>query len=289
MSKDLSVCIMTVNRPRSLVNTLRSLKLVTLPFRLIIVHEDHPIPEKWIRRNFKDVNLVRFTGGTIGEKKNKYLRKIRTPFFLKLDDDMIVHPGAVEHLYWLMQNIPRLGAITGMSARDGVFPVYGGHSNYYRLGAYLFRKMIPLNQVAKNPTSIYDHIPEGHTLFRTCAFPLGYDTNYEVGYSHYDTQFMFNLMGWYSGTTRYALFDHRHGSSSKEYLDFHNEKRLELLKKSREHFKKKWGLEIIDPRSDDKVAKLFYMLQKTIETIKHPEIYQTRGSPLERIRGLLNV
>lgn len=290
MSLDLSVCIMTVNRPNSLKRTLRSLKYIKTPFKLIVVHDDHPIPEDWIHRHFKDVNLIEFTGGSIGEKKNRYLEAVDTPYFLKLDDDMIVFPNSVEMLMYTIDHAPGLGAITGISGFNGYIPVYGGHSDYRFLGDHLFRWLYSVRDVVYRQQVLCDHIPEGHTIFRTKALPLGYDNKYEVGYSHYDTQLELKVSGWRCGVTPYAIFLHNHDNElDPEYKQFHIGDRLDLVKKSRQRFKEKWGLDIVDSRIETIQGKALYSMISTLDTLRHPEIYKTRGSPLERIRGLLNV
>jgi len=183
----------------------------------------------------------------IGEKKAKMVELCETPFFTKLDNDMLVHPMAVELQLEALKNRPGLAICSGITLQNGVLPKYLGVARFRQVGRYLMKLRPKSEEILRSELYYADLLPTGHTTWRLEAFKeLCFDERYDLGYSHWDTCTQIWLSKWRGAVHTRSLFDHRHSDSPHAYHKFHDEDRLRILWESRRNFIDKWGLRPVE-------------------------------------------
>ncbi len=278
---ELTICILTTTRKRSLLTCLRSLKKTDTPFNLIVVREPGSLKPKHIHNLYPEALVLDFKNGLIGAKKQLYHNHVDTRYYMKLDDDMVAHPGAVDHLVHCIKTKLGQVSVSGIALRDGEKPTYSGHADFRRLGEYLLLDQISTDFLLHGPSIWPCSFPlEGCTVYKTDQ--VEYDPGFEVGYSHWDTCYRLHLLEKPQLVAPSALFDHRH-NAEPEYRNFHRNKRLKLIRKSRQKFIEKWSLTPVDSHSRRLAGKALYLAQRAAQTIRQP----SQGPLAERLGNYL--
>jgi hypothetical protein len=183
----------------------------------------------------------------IGFKKSKMLEIIDTPYFTKLDNDIIVYPGALEAEVEALESNLDLAACSGMTLQEGRLNRFIGVAHFKKIGIYLMKLRPLTTDIMQKKLYYADLIPEGHTTFRTKAFKyLSFDPTYDLGYSHWDIAVQIWKSPWKCAVRTDAFFDHRHRESPPAYNQFHDIERMKILRESRRLFIEKWGLHPVE-------------------------------------------
>lgn len=223
---ELTVVVFHYMREESLRNCLRHLEENTVtPYRLVVMREDgERMP--------------------IGEKKAKMMEHIDTPYFTKLDNDMMVKRFAIDYQLQTIKLHEELGACSGLIKQNGCVPKHVGIGDLKRVGNYIIRIRPKISKFNRENIVYGDYFPEGATTYRTEAFQtIHFDPLYDIGYSHWDTITQFWLSGWRTAIDLRSVINHVHPYD--KYAQWKKSQRT-AFKQSRRRFIEKWGLRPVE-------------------------------------------
>jgi len=271
-----TICILHFLRHGLLEQCLQTLKRnVKIPYKVVVIN-DGPDPLIYPDRKIRIVNFTKKM--KIGEKKRICMEFVDTEYWCKLDNDIMVQPGALEAQVRMLDIEPDLGVVSGITFRHGQSPHYFGAANFKILGQYLIKIRQPLCKILKwgqeGRLLYFDHVPEGHTTFRTEIFDdVSFDPNITLGYSHWDIFLQLYFTDWKAVIHPQSFFDHRHDESGERYQSFRSKEWYKLIREGREYFIKKWGLIPVDWFVPTTTGKFFHLLNTYIEKIRCPRVY----------------
>lgn len=255
---DVTVGIKTFFRPEKIEMCLKSLKESPWEFEEIIVADDGKISEEkqkiyseYEEKLPLEVLDLEFDLGAAAAR-NELFESSDSEFFLLLDDDMVV-PSNIDHLKRILLNRDDLGGVAGMLYGNGDGTLRAGaHDIFIKDG---FRGKTLVRDIKENKKTkvetdlgkkyiyLYDFLPTC-TLFREeCLEETRIDPSHKIGFEHLDL-FMNHKMNtdWNFALSEEVMFGHYPGGE----INFESHRQDEnKLEKSREHFKKKWGIDRI--------------------------------------------
>lgn len=241
------VSVITMMRPKLIDQCLRSIFRGNIPVRVRLdVNGDDSAETKkalfgWRGRWCVDVvEHKRDWPAKVRNRAFQWARDKQLKYLIQIDDDMVLHPNAVQNLVHHMEQDPSLHALSGSMQGVGGNPtciggpLIDGAFSYYP----------PMKGVRES-----DWVGGGFTIHRVNPI-IPYDERYETGYNDYDWSMVAKKDGMKLGVTGdagsyHAVFFTPEGMrkwvNPPEYseLRYSNER----FSRMRALFKEKWGFE----------------------------------------------
>ena len=143
----ITICILQFLRHRCLEQCLQTLKRnIKTPYKVVVIN-DGPYSIVYPDRKIRIANFSEKM--KIGEKKRICTEFVDTEYWSKLDNDIMVQPGALEAQVRMLDIEPDLGVVSGITFRHGQPPHYFGAANFKILGQYLIKIRQSLSKIVK--------------------------------------------------------------------------------------------------------------------------------------------
>lgn len=266
--KNISICILTLNRYRALDNLLDSIrKNTTLPHEILILDQNSDTDTKKYLRKITDKNIkIYFSDKNLGcAGGRKYLvQKATGDYIVQLDNDLEVKKGWLEKLISSIDWNDEIGGACGRVTFPNGKTEYNGASYHIEDNFITYSLTDNGKNIDDLSLLVEDYskwLPGGATIFKSSVFKdETYDEKFLNGFEDNDLSFRLEKHGWKFVNCPTCVFIHNH----RMFLSKEDLKRDEKYIEQRNDF------------SRIKASFLrFYKKHKLI--INNPELWKLMG------------
>ena len=246
MPKEVDIILLSFGRFYKTISCIESLyrNCDEMLFRIIIIEngsskETQKIGIFNLAQKYRDITVV-FNNENrgVGVGRRQGVQNSNAPYFIFLDNDMIVSQGYVKTLLETIKPTSDIAAV-GSKVIEGDRVMLSGRSINNKRIDYS-NDNLPLGDIKTESFKYCDMIHGGATIYMRRAYnQIKIDENYFVGYEDLDMMMQFKQKNWKLAYSPKAVAEHYPTRSGKYTLIRHKTKyKLE----AKNYFEKKWGI-----------------------------------------------